>query len=134
MARATGPTERGGPGRKPSRAAASNVRPLSRRGAKRAAQAAIRDLADRGPVLEPIRSSASRYALSYLASLSPRHLLYPPTNPVDLAKLADSQADMLVGVIRAVLDGLGLPDEQWERGSEIASDALRACAVEGWEP
>ena len=44
------------------------------------------------------------------------------------------EADMLVGVIKAVLDGLGLPDEQWERGSEIASDALRACAVEGWEP
>jgi hypothetical protein len=123
-----------GPGRKPSRAAASNVRPLSRRGAKRAAQAAIRDLADRAPVLEPIRPGASRYALAYLASLSPRHLLYPPTSPADLAKLADSQADMLVGVLRAVLDGLGLSDEQWERGSEIASDALRACSVQGWEP
>ena len=134
MARATGPAETGGPGRKPSRAAASNVRPVSRRGAKRAAQAATRDLADRAPVLEPIRPSASRYALSYLASLSPRHLMYPPTNPADLAKLADSQADMLVGVIRAVLDGLGLSDAEWERGSEIASDALRACTVPGWEP
>ena len=107
---------------------------MSRRGAKRAARAAIREIAERALVLQPIRPSASRYALSYLASLSPRHLLYPPTNPADLAKLADSQADMLVGVIRAVLDGLGLPDEQWERGSEIASDALRACTVEGWEP
>ena len=121
-------------GRKPTHARASNVRPLSRRGAKRAARTAIRDLADRALVLEPKQSGASRYALAYLASLSPRHLLYPPTSPADLAKLADSQADMLVGVIRAVLDGLGLPDEQWERGSEIVSDALRACAVEGWEP
>jgi len=121
-------------GRKPSRAAASNVGPLSRRRALRQARAAIRDLADRASVLEPIRPSTSRYALAYMASLSPRHLLYPPTNPADLAKLADSQADMLVGVIRAVLDGLGLPDEQWERGSEIASDALRACTVPGWEP
>jgi hypothetical protein len=121
-------------GRKPSRAAASNVRPLSRRGAKRAAQAAIRDLAERALVLEPRQPGASRYALAYLASLSPRHLLNPPTSPADLAKLADSQADMLVGVIRAVLDGLGLSDAQWERGSEIASDALRACTVPGWEP
>jgi len=121
-------------GRKASRAAASNVRPLSRRGAKRAARAAIREVAERASVLEPKQPGASRYALAYLASLSPRHLLYPPTGPADLAKLADSQADMLVGVIRAVLDGLGLPDEQWDRGSEIASDALRACAVEGWEP
>ena|ERR1035437_3668627 len=100
----------------------------------RQARAAIRDLANRALVLEPIRPSASRYALSYLASLSPRYLLYPPTNPADLAKLADSQEDMLVGVIRAVLDGLGLSDAEWQRGSEIASEALRACTVPGWEP
>jgi hypothetical protein len=85
-------------------------------------------------LLEPTQPGASRYALAYLASLSPRHLMYPPRDPADLAKLADSQADMLVGVIKAVLDGLGLPDEQWDRGSEIASEALRACTVEGWEP
>ena len=41
---------------------------------------------------------------------------------------------MLVGVIRVVLDGLGLSDAEWERGSEIASDALTACTVPGWEP
>jgi hypothetical protein len=116
------------------RAPASNVRPLSRRGAKQKARAAIREAALLTLALEPIQPSASRYALAYLASLSPRHLLYPPTNPADLAKLADSQADMLVGVIRAVLDGLGLSNEDWERGSEIASDALRACSVQGWEP
>ena len=121
-------------GRKPTHVAASNVRPLSRRGAKRAARAAIRDLADQTLALERGRPEPRRYALAYLASLSPRHLLYPPTSPADLAKLADSQADMLVGVIRAVLDGLGLSDEQWEHCSEIASDALRACTVPGWEP
>jgi hypothetical protein len=119
---------------KPSRARATNVGPVSRRRALRQARAAIRDLADRALVLEPKQPGDSRYALSYLASLSPRHLLYPPTNPADLAKLADSQADMLVGVIRAVLDGLGLSDEEWEHGSEIASEALRACTVPGWEP
>jgi len=119
---------------KPSRARATNVRPVARRSAKQKARAAIREIAERALVVEPTQPGASRYALAYLGSLSPRHLLYPPTNPADLAKLADSQADMLVGVIRAVLDGLGLPDAEWERGSEIASDALRACAVEGWEP
>jgi hypothetical protein len=119
---------------KPSRARATNVGPVSRRRALRQARAAIRELAERASVLEPTQPSASRYALAYLGSLSPRHLLYPPTNPADLAKLADSQSDMLVGVIKAVLDGLGLPDEQWDRGSEIASDALRACTVPGWEP
>jgi hypothetical protein len=123
-----------GSSRKPSRAAASNVRPLSRRGAKQKARAAIREVAERALVVEATQPGASRCALAYLASLSPRHLLYPPTNPADLAKLADSQADMLVGVIRAVLDGLGLPDAEWERGSEIASEALRACSVPGWEP
>jgi len=121
-------------GRKPSRARASNVRPVSRRSAKQKARAAIREIAERAVVLEPIRPSASRHALAYLASLSPRHLLYPPTNPADLAKLADSQADMLVGVIHAVLDGLGLSDAEWDRGSEIAQEALTACTVPGWEP
>jgi hypothetical protein len=121
-------------GRKASRAAASNVRPLSRRRAVREARAAIREAAERALVLEPKQPGASRYALAYLASLSPRHLLYPPTSPADLAKLADSQADMLVGVIRAVLDGLGLSDEQWERGREIAQEALTDCTVPGWEP
>jgi hypothetical protein len=41
---------------------------------------------------------------------------------------------MLVGVIRAVLDGLGLSDAEWKRGSEIASEAVRACSTPGWEP
>jgi hypothetical protein len=121
-------------GRKPSRAAASNVRPLSRRGAKRAARAAIRDLAERALVVEPTRPGASRYAVAYLASLSPRHLMYPSRDPADQAKLAYAQADMLVGVIHAVLDGLGLSDAEWQRGSEIASEAIRACSTPGWEP
>jgi hypothetical protein len=121
-------------GGKPSRAAVSNVRAVSRRGAKQEARAAIRELAERAFVLEPTQPSASRYALAYLASLSPRHLMYPSTDPVDQAKLVYAQADTLVGVIRAVLDGLGLPDEQWERGSKIAQEELRACSRQGWEP
>ena len=114
-------------------ARATNVRPVSRRSALREARAAIREIAGRAMVLEPIRPGAGRYALAYLASLSPRHLLYPSTNPADQAKIAYAQADMMVGVITAVLDGLGLPDTEWQRGSEIAQGALRACSRQGWE-
>jgi hypothetical protein len=112
----------------------SKVRPVSRRSARQKARAAIRDLAERTLVLEPMQPGASRYALAYLGSLSPRHLMYPSRDPADQAKLAYAQADMLVGVIRAVLDGLGLSDSEWQRGSEIASEAVRACSTPGWEP
>ena len=40
----------------------------------------------------------------------------------------------MVGVITAVLDGLGLSDEGWQRGSEIARKVLTACSRQGWEP
>ena len=116
------------------RAPASNVRPVSRRSAKQKARAAIRELAERALVVEPTQPGAGRYALAYLASLSPRHLMYPPTDPADQAKIAYAEADMMVGVITAVLDGLGLPDEGWQRGSEIARKALTACSRRGWEP
>jgi hypothetical protein len=107
---------------------------VSRRSAKQKARAAIQDLAERTLVVEPTQPGASRYALAYLAALSPRHLMYPSRDPADQAKLAYAQADMLVGVIHAVLDGLGLSDSEWQRGSEIASEALRACSTPGWEP
>jgi hypothetical protein len=115
-------------------APASNVRPVSRRGARQKARAAIREIADRALVLEATQPGASRYALAYLGSLSPRHLMYPSRDPADAAKIAYAQADMMVGVITAVLDGLGLSDSEWQRGSEIASDALQACSQPGWEP
>jgi hypothetical protein len=49
-------------------------------------------------------------------------------------KLAEEQADLLVGVIWAVLDGLGLSDEVWEKGRLLAEKALQAVTPEGWEP
>ena len=121
-------------GRKTTRAEVSKVRLGPRRGARQKARAAIRDLAERTLVLEPMQPGASRYALAYLASLSPRHLMYPSRDPADQAKIAYAQADMMVGVITAVLDGLGLSDADWQRGSDIASEALRACSTQGWEP
>jgi uncharacterized protein YgfB (UPF0149 family) len=107
---------------------------VSRRSAKQKARAAIVKLADESFARGTVQPGASRYALAYLASLSPRHLMYPSRDPVDQAKLAYAQADMLVGVIHAVLEGLGLTDSEWQRGSEIASEAIRACSTAGWEP
>jgi len=121
-------------GVKPAHVAASNVSPVSHRGAKQKARAAIAQVAEKAPALDTGRFERGRYALAYLASMSPQHPVPPPANPADAAKLAHAQADMLVGVIRAVLDGLGLSDEDWERGSKIAQEELRACSRQGWEP
>jgi hypothetical protein len=55
-------------------------------------------------------------------------------SPTESHKLAEEQADMLVGVIWAVLDGPGLSDEEWEKGRLLAEKALRDVAEEGWSP
>jgi hypothetical protein len=55
-------------------------------------------------------------------------------SPNEQHKLAEEQADLLVGVIWAVLDGLGLSDEEWEKGRLIAEKALQAVVEEGWSP
>jgi hypothetical protein len=112
----------------------SNVSAVSRRGAKQQARAAIAQVAERGLTLDSGRLERGRYALAYLASMSPQRPAPPPANPADAVKLASAEADLLVGVIRAVLDGLGLSDADWERGSKIAQDEMRACSTQGWQP
>jgi hypothetical protein len=87
-------------GVKPAHVAASNVSPVSHRGAKQKARAAIAQVAEKAPALDTGRFERGRYALAYLASMSPQHPVPPPANPADAAKLAHTQADMLVGVIR----------------------------------
>jgi hypothetical protein len=52
----------------------------------------------------------------------------------DRLKLAEAQADEMAGVIRAVLDGLNLSDADFERGIDLAMEALRAASAQGWEP
>jgi hypothetical protein len=49
--------------------------------------------------------------------------------PAELAAISESQADALRGVIEAVLDGIGLTDEQRERGIEILVTELRRVAA-----
>jgi hypothetical protein len=55
-------------------------------------------------------------------------------SPVEAQKLAESQADLIVDAIEAVLTGLGLSPEQYERGRELAAKALMAVSSEGWRP
>jgi hypothetical protein len=40
----------------------------------------------------------------------------------------------MVGVIRAVLEGLNLSDADYTRGVDLARNALRAASSQGWEP
>ena len=50
--------------------------------------------------------------------------------PAQLAAISQDQADALRGVIEAVLDGIGLTDEQRERGIEILVTELDRVAAD----
>ena len=78
--------------------------------------------------------SADRRAVRYLESS--RGLGPPPAplSPADQHKLAGEQADMMVDVLWAVLDGLGLTQEQHDRGLDFAIKALEEAAGPGWQP
>jgi hypothetical protein len=51
-------------------------------------------------------------------------------SPAELAAISESQAQTLLRVINAVLDGIGLTPEQRERGVEIAVVELRGVSDE----
>jgi hypothetical protein len=82
------------------------------------------------------RAGGDRWALRYLETSRPTRLLMgrEPVSAADQAKLADAQADQIVGVIRAVVEGLNLSDADYQRGIDIAIETLRAVAAQGWEP
>ncbi len=66
---------------------------------------------------------ADRWAFRYLESSRRLGQIPPAMSPTESHKLAEEQADLLVGVIWAVLDGLGLSVEDWEKGSLLAEKA-----------
>ena len=82
------------------------------------------------------RYEAGRLALRYLESSRPTRLpgLPPVLTAAEQEKLAHVQADLIVKVIRKVLDGLDLSDENFRRGIALAQDALREGATPGWGP
>jgi hypothetical protein len=81
------------------------------------------------------RNDATGWALRYLESSRPTSVLAPaPLSAEGKAKLAYAQADQMVGVLRAVLEGLNLTDADYTRGIDLARNALRASSSQGWEP
>jgi hypothetical protein len=84
------------------------------------------------------RRNADRWAVRWLEAGRPGEVLGPvvvvPIDAAGKAKLLGEQADQMATVIIAVLDGLGLSDEQREHGRDLAVEALQAASIEGWEP
>jgi hypothetical protein len=80
-------------------------------------------------------NDSTRWAFRYLESSRPTSVLAPaPSSAADKAKLASQEADQMVGVIRAVLEGLNLSDADYTRGIDLAIKELRAAAGQGWDP
>jgi hypothetical protein len=76
-------------------------------------------------------------ALRYLESGRPTQLpgqAQAGLNSAQRAKLAYAQADVVAEVIRRVLDGMGLTDEQFELGKQLTFDALKDASEAGWWP
>jgi len=117
----------------PTRRRPANTRAVSGSRAKRAALQELLDapfeLSDRA-----IDTGADRWAIRYLESSRRLGQVPPAMSPTEQHKLAEEQADLLVGVIWALLDGLGLNDEEWEKGRLLAEKALQAVVEEGWSP
>jgi hypothetical protein len=81
------------------------------------------------------RLDSTRWALRYLEASRPTSVLAAaPLSPVDKAKLAYAQADQMVGVLRAVLEGLNLTDADYTRGIDLAIKELQEASGQGWEP
>jgi hypothetical protein len=84
------------------------------------------------------RRSGTGWALRWLEAGRPGQVLGPvavvPIDAAGKAKLLGEQADQVADVIAAVLDGLGISDELWERGRDLAVATLTAASAPGWSP
>jgi hypothetical protein len=120
------------PANRPTRRRAANTRAVSGSGAKRALVAELLAAAQERIGMTETRSD--RGAFRYLES---SRLLVPPPAPLDPAeqhKLTQDLADLVADVIAKVLDGLGLSDADWERGRNLAMEALSEVTRKGWSP
>jgi hypothetical protein len=80
-------------------------------------------------------NDSTRWALRYLEASRPASVLATaPLSAEDKTKMAYAQADQMVGVLRAVLEGLNLSDADYTRGIDLAIKELRASSAQGWEP
>ena len=84
-------------------------------------------------VLGAGRPNPEPWAVRYLlSSRGPAGSGLIPVSPAERARIIEAQAALAVGVILEVLDGLGLTDEVWYRGSELAQRELEAAFETGW--
>ena len=119
---------------RPSRKGAANTRAVSRPQAKKAMRVELIRRAEQMLAKTRERPASDRPAIRYLES---SRGLGPPTaplSPADQAKISYAQADLVVHVITTVLDGLGLSNEVWGQGCDIAMRELKAASEEGWSP
>jgi len=81
------------------------------------------------------RNDSTRWALRYLEASRPTSVLATaPLSAEDKTKMAYAQADQMVGVLRAVLEGLNLSDADYTRGIDLAIKELQEASGQGWEP
>ena len=123
-----------GSANQPTRPRAANTSAVS---GSRARKAALRELlvAAQGRSDRVNCTRSEPWAIGYLQAGRPTSVLAPaPLSAADQAKLAHIQADHMVGVIRAVLEGLNLSDADYTRGIDLAIKELRAASSQGWEP
>ena len=103
--------------------------------ATRALHASVDALAAKVALQAADRNDTTGWALRYLEASRPTSVLAnAPLSAEDKTKMAHAQADQMVSVIRAVLDGLNLSDADYTRGVDLARTALRANSRDGWEP
>ena len=103
--------------------------------ATRALRASVDALMAKVAVAASDHNDSTRWALRYLEASRPTSVLAAaPLSAEDKTKMAYAQADQMVGVLRAVLEGLNLSDADYMRGIDLAMEALRASSAQGWEP
>ena len=103
--------------------------------ATRALRASVDALAAKVAIAAANRNDSTRWALRYLEASRPTSVVATaPLSAGDKTKIMYAQADQMVGVLRAVLEGLNLTDADYTRGIDLAIKELRAASAQGWEP
>ena len=138
MASSGSMTRRASAATPPSGASGARVRRSRSRAANEATRALLANvdaLSAKVALRAADRLDANGWALHYLEAGRPTGVFVPANlSAEDKAKMAYAQADQMVGVIRAVLEGLNLSDADYTRGIDLAIKGLRASSSQGWEP
>ena len=103
--------------------------------ATRALRANVDALAAKVAIAAANHNDSTRWALRYLEASRPTSVLAAaPLSAEDKTKMAYAEADQMVGVLRAVLEGLNLTDADYTRGIDLAIKELQEASGQGWEP